>query len=340
MDILIIGGTRFLGYHLTKQLLKDGHRVTLFNRGKTPADFGQNVNRIRGDRSNLDEFIKSLKGKSFDAVIDMIAYRSKDSQAAVQIFSGNTDHFIHISTAAVYIVTKNYPCPLRENDFDRPLNEASKVNPGLWEYGMNKRGCEETLRKAFEKDNFPITIIRPPIIIGERDYTLRAYSYFIRLRDGEPIILPDSGMSVFTHVYQDDIVQTIKNNLKNKNAFGKSYNLAQRSGVTLKDFLRVAARIMGQKTEFASIPMDILDALGWDRSSSPFANRRPFVLDITKAQIELNYKPTDMEIWLEKTIHWFENEYKGSPPENYIQRKHEIEIIKAYRNAVQSIARS
>ncbi|MFW6160235.1 MAG: NAD-dependent epimerase/dehydratase family protein [Acidobacteriota bacterium] len=340
MDILIIGGTRFLGYHLTKRLLEDGHQLTLFNRGKTPDDFGDQVIRIRGDRTNPDIFKKSLQGKSFDVVIDMIAYKSEDSRVAVQTFSGNIGHFIHISTAAVYIVTKNYPCPLREEDYDRPLTEPSQSNPGLWEYGFHKRRCEEVLQTAFKEDSFPATIIRPPIIIGERDYTLRAYSYFVRLRDRKPLILPDSGMNVFTHVYQDDLVRPLSANLKNKNSFGRAYNLAQPSGVTLKEFLQTAARIMEKKPDFVSIPTDILEDLGWDRATSPFSNRRPFILDIRKAQKELNYRPSYMETWLKKTIHWFEEEYTGEPPANYAHREHEIKIVKAYRNAVQSIAGS
>jgi len=53
MKILVIGGTRFFGYHITKRLLQDGHDVTLFNRSQTPDDFGHQVGRICGDRNAL-----------------------------------------------------------------------------------------------------------------------------------------------------------------------------------------------------------------------------------------------------------------------------------------------
>ena len=60
MRILVIGGTRFLGYHLVRRLLEEGHAVTLFNRGETPDDFGGAVERIQGDRADRSGFRKAL----------------------------------------------------------------------------------------------------------------------------------------------------------------------------------------------------------------------------------------------------------------------------------------
>ena len=106
-NLLVIGGTRFFGYFITQRLLKEGHDVTLFNRGKTPDDFGEKVRRIRGDRNDRDSFIRQFSGKKYDAVVDMIAFRAEDSRSAVEAFGGNIDHYIHISTGAVYLVTQD-----------------------------------------------------------------------------------------------------------------------------------------------------------------------------------------------------------------------------------------
>ena len=114
MKILIIGGTRFFGYHITRHLVREGHDVTLFNRGTTPDDFGDRVGRICGDRNDHDSFFETLRGLEFDAVIDMIAYKAEDSQAAVETFQNHVGHYFHISTGAVYLLTRDYPCPLRE----------------------------------------------------------------------------------------------------------------------------------------------------------------------------------------------------------------------------------
>jgi len=303
MKILVIGGTRFFGYHITKRLLQDGHDVTLFNRCHTPDDLGTQVGRICGDRYDSDFFFNSLKDLEFDVVVDMIAFKAEDSKTAVETFKDHVGHYIHISSGAVYLVTRDYPCPLREEDYDRPLYPRPKNNDEWWIYGYNKRKCEEVLREAHQSHGFPVTIFRLPIVIGERDNTLRAYSYFLRLMDKKPHILPDSGMVSQTYIYQGDIVKTVASNLQNPISIGEVYNLAQEEMVTF----------------------------------SPFFGRRPFVMDVQKVRNELDYFSSTFDTWMRKTIRWYVEKYKGDPPENYCLRDKEIEIIHRYKEAMKSL---
>ncbi len=337
MNILIIGGSRFIGCHLTKRLLEDGHQVTLFNRGRTSDDFGGNIHRIHGDRSNHQDFYEQLSGKRFDVVVDMIAFKAEDSQSAVETFSNRVEHFIHVSTAYVYVVTRDWPCPLKESDFDRPLSIKTAKIEGIWDYSCNKRQCEEVLLDAHANSGFPVTILRPPIVLGERDYTLRAYSYFLRIQDGGPLLMPDGGRNAFTHIYQGDIVRTIASNLKNPVSFGKAYNLAQEEILTLRSFVRQASAIMGKMVELVNIPSDLLQRTSLRTSSSPLFHRRPLVLDVHRAVEDLNYTSTPVEIWLKKTVFWFMNEYQGGPPDNYRNRSQEIELGKKFKTAMDSM---
>lgn len=330
MKILVIGGTRFLGYHLVRKLLTQGHEITLFNRGLTPDDFGHAVKRLKGDRTRPEEMKAALKGLEFEAVIDLIAYKGEESQQAVDIFLGRIGHYIHISTGAVYIVTHDYPCPLREEDFDRAIMEKPKKPDNLWFYGLAKRECELALRQAYEDRGFPATIFRLPIVIGERDYTLRAYSYFIRIKDGGPLLMPDAGLNVFTHVYQGDVIETIASNLLNSRTFGQAYNLAMEEIISLRNFVQAAAEIMGRDIEMIDIPSRLLQSLPCGLSISPFSTRRPFVLSVDKAKRELNYRSTPFLFWLEKTINWFFSEYSGAFPDNYRWRSLEISLAQFF----------
>jgi len=337
MKVLIIGGTRFFGYHIAKRLVGDGHDVSLFNRCHTPADFGQNVQRICGDRNDYEDFHGKLKGTPFDVVIDMIAYKKEDSQAAVRTFGDFVGHYIHISSGAVYFVTQDYPCPLREEDYDRPLYPKPETNDAWWLYGYKKRQCEEVLMEAHREHGFPVTMFRFPIVIGERDNTLRAYSYFIRLMDKKPQILPDSGMVSQTYIHQGDIVNTIASNLQNALAIGEVYNLAQDEIVTLREFVLKAAEILEVEAELVDIPYKVLAKTSLGTSFSPFFARRPFVMDARKAQKDLNFSPIAFDNWMRKTIKWYQEEYNGDPPENYWLRDKEMEIIRRYREAVKSV---
>ncbi len=337
MKVLILGGSRFFGYHIARRLLGDGHEVTLFNRGLTADDFGDHVQRIRGDRYHYEEFYRQLCGRTFDVVVDMLAFKAEDSQAAIRTFQGNVGHFIHISTGSVYVVTKDFPSPLREDDYDRELLPIPEKDAEAWLYGYHKRHCEELLREAHETHAFPVTILRLPIVMGERDHTLRAYSYFLRVADGRPIILPDGGMNVFTHIYQNDIVRTLASNLMNRKSFGQAYNLAMAEVTSVRSFVQKSADFLGKSPEIVDIPWQVLVEAGLGTSFSPFSNRRPFILSTDKARQDLNFKSTPLQTWLGKTISWFMGVYKGGPPENYLMRDKEVEFAHKYQESVRTL---
>ena len=340
MRILVIGGTRFFGYRIVKRLLAEGHDVTLFNRGRTPDDLGDRVRRIKGDRNDRRDFRQKLEKEKFDAVVDMIAFVAEDSRSAVEAFSGKAGHFFHISTGSVYVVTKDFPCPLHEEDFDREIVPRPAKNEEWWLYGYHKRKCEEVLREACEKYSFPATILRLPIVMGERDYTLRAYSYFLRLEDGKPVVLPDGGLNAFTHIYQDDIARTVCSNLLNTKAHGQAYNLAQQEILTLRRFMQAAARILGQNPDFVDVPSWVLDESGLGTSFSPFSMRRPFILSTEKARRDLDFSSTPFETWLRKTIRWFKEEYTGGPPDNYRSRAKEVALASQYQEEMKRFFRT
>lgn len=337
MKVLILGGTRFFGYHTARRLAEDGHAVTLFNRGRTADDLGGLVERIHGDRYDYDRFHGQLRERTFDVVLDMLAFKAEDSQAAVRTFEGKVGHFIHISTGSVYVVTQDFPCPLREEDFNRELCPPPKKDPEMWLYGYHKRRCEEVLGEAFRTQGFPVTILRPPIVMGERDHTLRAYSYFLRIGDGSPVILPDGGMNVFTHIYQGDIVKTIAANLMNRAAFGQAYNLAMDEVMSLRSFVLKSAEILGRKPVLIDIPWQVLEEAGLGISFSPFSTRRPFILSTKKAKRDLNFSSTPVEVWLGKTVSWFMKNYQGGHPDNYGGRAKEVSFAHKFREAVRSL---
>jgi nucleoside-diphosphate-sugar epimerase len=337
MKVLVIGGTRFFGASIAQRLVDKGHSVTLLNRGQTPDDFGESVERIRGDRNDYRGFVRQFENKSYDAVIDMIAFRAEDTQAAVKAFAGKTDHYIHISTGAVYLVTQDYPTPIKEEDFDRPLYAKPEEGNEWWDYGFHKRECENVLQKAFKESEFPSTVFRLPIVIGEKEYTLRAYSYFIRITDGKPMIVPDGGLNVFTLVYQNDIARTVVDNLLNPASYGQAYNLAQDDIMTTKSFISMAAGILGKKPELVDIPSGLLNRTPLKTSFSPYFSRRAFVMDVAKAKRDLQYRATPPKEWMTKTIRWFDRKYSGPPPDNYALREMEISFAGKYKAAVKSL---
>ncbi len=330
MRILIIGGTRFVGYHITRRLLDEGHSISVFNRGKTPDDFGPKLERFRGDRRDQKGFYQFFYKRYFDAVIDVIGYKKEDIETAINTFSGNVGHYLFISTGQVYLVTENRRTPYREEDFDYPLIPCPAGSEEAWFYGVEKRQCESKLMSAHQQKGFPVTILRLPIVNGERDYTLRLYSYLLRIADGGPIILPDGGETIIRHLYVGDLAGLISQIIGQAETRGQVYNLAQKEVLSLSDFLRLCGQLMKREPRF--VPVSSIELLnnGLDPNCSPFSGQWVSYLDITKAEEELNFRSTPLHQWLKKTIDWFLNKYQGEKPANYQLRDREIDFTRRF----------
>ena len=88
MRVLVVGGTRFMGYHLAWRLLAGGHQVTLLNRGHHRRP----VRRPRGAPArgphDRRSFARVLSGRSFDAAVDFAAFGRADVEGVVDALAG------------------------------------------------------------------------------------------------------------------------------------------------------------------------------------------------------------------------------------------------------------
>ena len=99
LDILILGGTGFIGPHMVREALRRGHTVTLFNRGRSNSLLFPDLETIKGDRDNgLD----GLKGRKWDAVIDNSGYVPRHVKDSAQLLAPNVGRYLYISTVSVY----------------------------------------------------------------------------------------------------------------------------------------------------------------------------------------------------------------------------------------------
>jgi 2'-hydroxyisoflavone reductase len=182
MSLLVLGGTRFLGLHMTEVALARGHRVTFFNRGRTNTDRFPGVPRITGDR-NGD--LGGLAGRSFDAVIDNSGYVPRQVRLAAQMLRASVPHYLFISTLSVYA---SFASP---NDEGSPLGKLAdetteKVDGET--YGPLKALCESAAREVYGAGN--VTVLRPGLIVGPDDNTDRFTYWPARAARGGRFVAP------------------------------------------------------------------------------------------------------------------------------------------------------
>src|SRR5260370_26193084 len=98
MRVLILGGTGFIGTHITQRLLASGHEVTVFHRGASLD--GAAV--LRGDRNRLTDSIDSFRRLRPDVVIGAIAFNQPQAQSLVNVFRVIAKRAVVLSSRGLY----------------------------------------------------------------------------------------------------------------------------------------------------------------------------------------------------------------------------------------------
>src|SRR3990172_9095004 len=181
MQVLVIGGTEFISLHLVRALLRDGHRVTVLNRGRRPARLPSGVRTIVADRKDHAALRTTLAGERADALVD-IAYApttGEDVEALLDALAGRVGHALFVSTGRVH--DHALPIPYHE-DTPRTL---------YWgEYAKNKIAGEDALMRRHRERGLPVTIVRPTHVYGPLNTRNNETFFFDRLLPGRPAPLP------------------------------------------------------------------------------------------------------------------------------------------------------
>ena len=140
MQILVLGGTQFLGRHVVEAALARGHDVTLFNRGQTRPELFADVERLRGDR---DGDLSALAGRTFDAVVDTSGYVPRIVERTIAALA-DPGHYTFVSSVSVYA---DLSTPPTESSAVREL--AAPTEEWREAYGELKADCEDVVRARF-----------------------------------------------------------------------------------------------------------------------------------------------------------------------------------------------
>jgi nucleoside-diphosphate-sugar epimerase len=327
MNVLVIGGTSFFGKSIVSHLLAAGHAVTVFSRGNQQPAWWDRVEHLPGDRAAIASSAPALRARRFDAVIDNIGYTAADVSTLLDTLGDSAGRYIFTSTGAMYWTTDGYP-PYAEDDVDFGFAPSpDEAGSRAWVYTMGKLEAE---REIMGRDDLSWTIIRPPIVVGPDDTTLRFWFYLQRLLDGGPLLLTEGGRQAFTHVYSEDLARGYLLALENDRAEHRVYNMAQREIVTLHDLVTVAAGALGLDPELVPVPSGAATSGDWTYAD-PYGPLTRFVMSSARAGDDLGYATTPFREWLSVTARWYRDEYDGSDSMGYEHRPAEIEAAARLR---------
>lgn len=184
LDILVLGGTGFIGPYQVRYAVDRGHQVTLFNRG-SGAEMFPELETLIGDRN---DDLESLRGRRWDLVIDNAQSRPDWVEMAAEFLKDATDHFMFVSSRSAYSDLSRVPMTSEAPTW---TYESAGLEPGdPLPYGLAKAESE---RAALRIMPGRATIVRPGLIIGPDDETDRFTYWPVRIDRGGEVLAPGDG---------------------------------------------------------------------------------------------------------------------------------------------------
>lgn len=272
MKALFIGGTGLISCAVSKLAIERGWDLTLLNRGQRTEFVPEKAEVVQMD-INDDEAVKSfLEDKSYDVVVQWIGFLPERVQKDVELFLGKTKQYIFISSCAAY------ERPMKSHI----ITESMALNNRYWQYGRNKRMCEDVCMQAYRESEFPITIVRPSLTYGDTQIPFamgswqKPWSLVQRMLDGKPIVCHGDGTSLWTMTHNSDFAKGFVGLMGRMEAIGEAYHIVSDEVLSWDQIAYAIGKAVGVTPQIVHmsadqiarfIPGELGDLLG-DKSSS------------------------------------------------------------------------
>jgi nucleoside-diphosphate-sugar epimerase len=252
--VLFIGGTGFISTAVSRLAVARGIDLYLLNRGLHERDV-PGAHRITADAHRPDDVRAALRGLTFDAVVDWIAYTPEDIERDLALFGGSgvkVGQFIFISSASAYQKPPTHYL----------ITESTPLCNPYWDYSRNKIACEERLLRAYREEGFPVTIVRPsltydpqlPLAIGGWG----CYTLADRLKAGRPIIVHGDGSSLWVVTHAEDFGRGFLGLVGNDQAIGHAFHITSDEVLTWDQIYRTIAGALGVEAHIVHIASDFI----------------------------------------------------------------------------------
>ncbi|WP_407540617.1 NAD-dependent epimerase/dehydratase family protein [Deinococcus radiomollis] len=254
MNLLVLGGSQFVGRHIVLQALERGHTVTTFTRGQTPDGLPESVTRLHGDR---DGQLGALNTGTWDACIDVSGYLPRVVRQSAELLHGRVGRYLFISTVSVYAPgereTTTEDSPLIE--LEDPATEDIRAA-----YGGLKVLCERLITGLYGEQ---ATHVRPHIVAGPDDHTKRFTYWPEALAAQSEVLAPGDGSDPVQYIDARDLAAFVLHLLE-QNTGGVFHTAAP--SMSWHAFLNGVAEALRSQAELVWTPASELEVrgLGWN----------------------------------------------------------------------------
>jgi nucleoside-diphosphate-sugar epimerase len=252
MKVLFIGGTGIISSGSAKRLAADpGVELSFFSRGKSDRAVPHGVELITGDVRDPASVRAALGSRTFDCVVNWVAFTTAHVQADIEAFRGRTGQYVFISSASAY---QTPPGSL-------PVTESTPLKNPYWQYSRDKIACEDLLVRAYRENDFPMTIVRPSHTYDCRLLPVEGgYTVIDRMRRGKPVIVHGDGTSLWVLTHHDDFAKGLNGLIGNPRAVGEVFHITSDELLTWNQIHEILARAAGAPPpRLVHVPSEVID---------------------------------------------------------------------------------
>lgn len=321
-NLLVLGGTRFIGRATVTEFRSAGYSVTTFTRGNRADPFTdtENVAHITGDRHDKSALTDAREAVDPDVVVDCIAYHPEDVAVATSVFA-DVDAYVYVSSSGVYPDNVN---PRREDETRiRDCTPEQATDDTQATYANRKAEGDREVFAAADRGVNAYSV-RPCLVYGPHDYTQRLNYWIHRIDNFDRVVVPGDGQHLFHRVFVRDLARAFRV-VTERGTPGEAYNAASRDLVDLDGLLTAIAEELGRDVEFLyATPRDL--AAG-DLTVDDFVCYRDYSQVLSTEKLaNLGWKSTPIEAAVAETVEaHFENDI--GPGKQTFPREREQRVI-------------
>lgn len=286
----ILGAKGQIGYAAAWALAESGWRVTAASRSSDPGalwppDVG--IDAVRVDRASADALGAAL-GDGCDVLIDCVAYTPEHGRQLVR-FADRIGSAIVISSVAVYADAAGINLADEHGRWpELPVGiteDQPTISPGHDSYAGRKVALEQVLLAA--AGALPVTIVRPGAIYGPYSHYPREWYFVKRALDRRGHrILSYSGESRFHTTAATNLAELIR--LAAASPGSRVLNAGDPGPPTVLEIGEAVSAVLGHQAQTVLIAGE---PPGPAIGDTPWSTPGPVVMDMSRAQAELGYRP-------------------------------------------------
>jgi nucleoside-diphosphate-sugar epimerase len=248
--VLVLGGTGFVGPFIVRLLVERGDDVVLFHRGHREPQLTAGADHLHGEFEVLRDYVPELARRRPEAVIDVSPGLGKGGHGVLH-FAGIAARGVVLTSMDVYRAMNVLwgvedagpvqPMPVTE---DSELRSGPSPDLGS-DLAFDNLTVEQAV--AAHSPDFPVTILRCPVIYGPLDPQRRLQPYVRRMTDARPAIVLDARLARLrmSRGYVENVAQAAVIAASDDRGTGRIYNVGEPDALSEDAWVRAIGAALG-----------------------------------------------------------------------------------------------